>query len=84
MLFAQRLYVGVNKSSRGERDWKGWPKASPSNLPSGVFLPSYATNSAARGLHLLGFPWAYAEVTKLVLKMSSSILFFAQFERSYY
>ena len=38
----------------------------------------------ARGLRMLGFPWAYAEVTKLVLKMSSSILFFAQFERSYY
>jgi hypothetical protein len=40
-------------------------------------------NSGARGLHSLGFPWAYAEVTKLVLNMSSSILFFVQFERSY-
>ena len=37
-------------------------------LPSGVFSPSYAMNSGARGLHSLGFPWAYAEVTKLVLK----------------
>ena len=55
-----------------------------STLPFGVFSPSYAMNSGARGLHSLGFPWAYAEVTKLVLKMSSSILFFAQFERSYY
>ena len=41
-------------------------------------------NSGARGLHSLGFPGAYAEVTKLVLKMSSSIIFFARFERSYY
>ena len=55
-----------------------------STLPSGVFSPSYAMNSGARGLRMLGFPWAYAEVTKLVLKMSSSILFFAQFKRSYY
>ena len=55
-----------------------------STLPLSVFSPSYAMNSGARGLRMLGFPWAYAEVTKLVLKMSSSILFFAQFERSYY
>ena len=52
-------------------------------LPSGVFSPSYAMNSGARGLHSLGFPWAYAEVTKLVPKKTSMIQFFAQFARSY-